>query len=96
MSDVREALNLERIYLEGCIKLEKLNPSIGLLRNLAILNLRNCKNFVSLSNTILGLDSLEYLNVSGCSKLYNNELLDEQRNTRHLKKLCLAEAPILS
>ena len=29
-------------------------------------------------------------------KIYNNELLDEQRNTDHLKKLCLAEAPILS
>ncbi|ESW06525.1 hypothetical protein PHAVU_010G055200 [Phaseolus vulgaris] len=96
MPDVRDALNLEKIELKGCIKLRKINPSIGLLKKLAFLNLGNCKNLVSLPHTILDLNSLEYLNVSGCSKLYNNELLDERRNKDHLKKLCLVEAHILS
>jgi len=96
MPDVREALNLEIIELQGCIKLRKINPSIRLLKKVVVLNLENCKNLESLPNTILGLNSLEYLNVSGCSKLYNNELLDERRNTEHLKKLCLVEAHILS
>jgi len=69
MPDVREALNIEKIKLKGCIKLPKINPSIGLLKKLSLLNLRNCKNLVSLPNTILGLNSLEYMDVSGCSKL---------------------------
>jgi len=77
MPDVREALHLEKMELEGCIQLQKINPSIGLLRKLVVLNLKNCKNLVSLPNTILSLNSLEYLNVCGCSNLYNNELLDE-------------------
>jgi len=96
MPDVREALKLEKIELEGCIKLRKINPSIGLLRKLVSLNLGNCKNLVSLPNTILDLNSLEFLNLSGCSKLYNKELLNERRNTKHLNKLCLVEAPIRS
>jgi len=96
MPDVAEALNLESIHLEGCIQLRKINPSIGILRRLAILNLTDCKNLVSLPNTILGLSSLEYLSVSGCSKLYNNELLYEPRNTEHLKNVSLVEAPIHS
>jgi len=94
MPDVANAPNLERLDLEGCIQLRKINQSIGLLTKLTILNLKNCTSLVSLPNTILGLNSLEYLNVSGCSKLYNNELLDEPNNTEHLKKLCLVEAPI--
>ncbi|KAK7382872.1 hypothetical protein VNO80_02004 [Phaseolus coccineus] len=75
MPDVREALNLEKIELKGCIKLPKINPSIGLLKKLAFLNLGNCKNLVSLPNTILGLNSLEYMNVSGCSKLSQRNLV---------------------
>ncbi|ESW06524.1 hypothetical protein PHAVU_010G055100 [Phaseolus vulgaris] len=65
MPDVRETLNLEKIELEKCIKLRKVHPSIGLLRKLAFLNLRICKNLMSLPNIILSLNSLEYLNVSG-------------------------------
>ncbi|CAJ1978702.1 unnamed protein product [Sphenostylis stenocarpa] len=96
MPDLRDALNLERLALEGCIKLRKINPSLGLLRKLAVLNLTNCINLVSLPKSIFGLTSLQYLSVSGCSKLYNNELIDEPRNEENLKKLCLVEAPIHS
>ncbi|CAJ1978733.1 unnamed protein product [Sphenostylis stenocarpa] len=92
MPDLGDALNLERLDLVGCIQLKKINPSVGLLRKLAVLNLTNCINLVSLPKNLLGLTSLEYLSVSGCSKLYNNQLLDERRNGDHLKKLCLVEA----
>ncbi|WVZ02557.1 hypothetical protein V8G54_023363 [Vigna mungo] len=96
MPDVAEALNLEGIDLEGCIKLRKLSPSIGLLSKLTTLNLKNCENLVSLPNSILCLNSLEYLSVYGCSNLFNNELLDEASNTEHLKKLCSLKGPIQS
>jgi len=94
MMDVAEALNLEGINLHGCIQLRNINPSIGLLRKLVFLFLVDCKSLVSLPNTILGLSSLKYLNVSGCTKLYKNVLLDEARNREHLKKLRLLESPI--
>ncbi|XP_047160117.1 disease resistance-like protein DSC1 [Vigna umbellata] len=85
MPDVAEALNLERINLQGCVKLQKLNPSIGSLRKLVVLNLRHCKKLVILSNIILGLNSLKYLDV----------LLDETRNTEHLIS-CLSPSSPLS
>ncbi|KOM50316.1 hypothetical protein LR48_Vigan08g114300 [Vigna angularis] len=93
MPDVAEALNLKEIVLEGCIRLRKLSPSIGLLSKLTILNLKNCQNLVSLPNSIVGLNSLEYLSVYGCSNLFN-ELLGEPSNTEHLKKLFSVEGPI--
>ncbi|KAG2396988.1 TMV resistance protein [Vigna angularis] len=83
MPDVAEALNLERINLEGCIQLEKLNPWIESLRKLVLLNLRNCIKLVILPNTILGLNSLKYLDVRGCS-IDSKCLLDEARNAEHL------------
>ncbi|XP_022633771.1 disease resistance protein TAO1-like [Vigna radiata var. radiata] len=96
MPDVAEAPNLEGILLEDCIQLRKLSPSIGLLSKLTILNLKGCKNLVGLPNSILGLNSLEYLSVYGCSKLFNNVLLDEASNTEHLKNLCSLKGPIQS
>ncbi|XVE50265.1 hypothetical protein DITRI_Ditri01bG0148200 [Diplodiscus trichospermus] len=36
--------NLESLILEGCIRMVDVHPSIGVLRNLKILNLRNCKS----------------------------------------------------
>ncbi|CAJ1978729.1 unnamed protein product, partial [Sphenostylis stenocarpa] len=90
--DIGDALNLEWLDLEACRQLKKINPSVGLLRKLAVLNLKNCINLVSLPKNLLGLTSLEYLSVSGCSKLYNNQLLYEGWNGEHSKKLCLVEA----
>ncbi|XP_028103509.1 TMV resistance protein N-like [Camellia sinensis] len=50
--------------------LVNLHPSIGILRRLICLNLKDCKNLKSLPSDIQ-LESLEVLNVSGCSKLEN-------------------------
>ncbi|XP_027911043.1 TMV resistance protein N-like isoform X3 [Vigna unguiculata] len=69
--------NLEWIILDRCTKLVCIHPSVGLLRKLALLSLQNCINLVSLPSNILGLNSLEYLNISGCSRVFSNHLLDK-------------------
>ncbi|KAG4967937.1 hypothetical protein JHK87_033588 [Glycine soja] len=81
--DFRGVPNLEWIILEGCTKLAWIHPSVGLLRKLAFLNLKNCKNLVSLPNNILGLSSLEYLNISGCPKIFSNQLLENPINEEY-------------
>ena len=44
----------------------------------------------------MGINSLEYLCRSGCSKLCNILLLDNPKDAEHLKKLFIDEAPIYS
>ncbi|KAL7186731.1 hypothetical protein ACSBR2_028459 [Camellia fascicularis] len=68
--DFTKVPNLEILILDGCTSLVNLHPSIGILRRLICLNLRDCKNLKSLPSDIQ-LESLEVLNVSGCSKLEN-------------------------
>ncbi|KAK7405137.1 hypothetical protein VNO78_06335 [Psophocarpus tetragonolobus] len=74
------AINLRDLYLQGCVKLRFVDPSIGLLTKLSHLNLKNCQNLEGLPKSILGLYSLEYLNLSCCLKL---QLLDEPRDETH-------------
>ncbi|KAL2327968.1 hypothetical protein Fmac_021395 [Flemingia macrophylla] len=90
----KENLNLEKLHLEGCIQLREITPSIGLLQKLTFLDLRNCQNLVTLPNSILHLSSLEYLYLSFCPKLFNNQLLHESRDEEHMEKLCVGEDPI--
>ncbi|KAL7217223.1 hypothetical protein ACSBR1_029020 [Camellia fascicularis] len=59
-----------RLILEGCTGLVNLDPSIEILKSLIFLNLKDCKNLMSLPSGSQ-LESLEVLNVSGCSKLKN-------------------------
>ncbi|XP_061368862.1 disease resistance protein RUN1-like isoform X2 [Gastrolobium bilobum] len=86
--------NLERLTLEGCIKLVQIDPSIGILRKLTDLDLKNCKNLVSIPNNIFYLSSLGTLNLSGCSKLFKNQLLENARHAEHLEKLDLNDSTI--
>jgi len=63
-----ENQNLERLDLERCIKLEKIHPSIGLIRKLRFLNLEDCKSLTMSPH--FGEDlNLEMLNLQGCMKL---------------------------
>ncbi|KAK2380926.1 disease resistance protein RUN1 [Trifolium repens] len=87
MPSFLEIPNLERLNLEGCIKLVQIDPSIGILRRLSGLNLENCINLVSIPNNIFGLSSLKHLNLSGCQKLLNNKLLKRQRQIENLEML---------
>ncbi|KAL2328008.1 hypothetical protein Fmac_021435 [Flemingia macrophylla] len=63
---------LRKLVLEGCIKLRRIHRSIGILRELVYLNLRNCKNLFLNLNIIFGLNSLESVDLSGCSKPLDN------------------------
>ncbi|CAJ1978759.1 unnamed protein product [Sphenostylis stenocarpa] len=88
--------NLERIILDGCTKLAWINPSVGLLKRLAFLSLKNCINLVSLPSNILGLNSLEYLNISGCPKVFSNQMLDKPIREEHSKILGIRETGMQS
>ncbi|KAG7940992.1 hypothetical protein I3843_16G015300 [Carya illinoinensis] len=62
--------NLEKLILQGCTRLEKVDPSVGALERLILLNLRDCKCLCSFPHEI-NLKSLEILILSGCSRLKN-------------------------
>ncbi|KAL4594416.1 hypothetical protein ACB092_12G019100 [Castanea dentata] len=59
---------LEELELKDCINLLALHPSIGVHKNLTLLNLKGCNNLKSLPRT-LEMESLEILVLSECSKV---------------------------
>ncbi|KAM5549892.1 TMV resistance protein N [Rosa sericea] len=75
---------LEFLYLEGCIRLYEVDPTIEVLERLIVLNLNDCKNLVHFASSVGGLKSVKVLNLSGCSKV--NKLPND---TCHLE--CLEE-----
>ncbi|KAJ0085782.1 hypothetical protein Patl1_07255 [Pistacia atlantica] len=82
--DFTGAPNLERLILDGCTSLSFVHPSIGLLKRLILLNLKDCKQLRSLRAKI-EWESLEVLILSGCSKLSN--VREIMSNTKHLAML---------
>nr|XP_033508506.1 TMV resistance protein N-like [Nicotiana tomentosiformis] len=60
--------NLERLVLEECTSLVEINFSVGDLKKLVLLKLKNCINLKTLPKSIQ-LENLEVLILSGCSKL---------------------------
>ncbi|XP_062023091.1 TMV resistance protein N-like [Rosa rugosa] len=60
---------LENLFLQGCIRLYKVDPTIEVLERLTVLNLKDCKNLVHFASSVHGLKYLKVLNLSGCSKL---------------------------
>ncbi|KAH0747267.1 hypothetical protein KY285_008924 [Solanum tuberosum] len=61
--------NLATLNLSNCINLEEVHHSLGRLKKLCTLKLTNCKWLKRLP--VLCIDSLEYLNLEGCSRLEN-------------------------
>ena len=61
--------NLERLILEGCRSLVKVDPSIGNLKKLSLMNLKDCKRLKSLPKRICEFEFLETLILVGCSRL---------------------------
>ncbi|XP_062024435.1 TMV resistance protein N-like [Rosa rugosa] len=60
--------NLERLVLEGCTNLVDIHPSIISLRRLKVLNFKNCQSIQRIPGG-LEMDSLELIDLSGCSKV---------------------------
>ncbi|GMN47030.1 hypothetical protein TIFTF001_016217 [Ficus carica] len=59
---------LETLNLESCKKLAEVDPSIGVLKHLVLLNLKGCGSLKRLPQEIR-LKSLRFLILSGCSNL---------------------------
>ncbi|XP_010439702.1 PREDICTED: probable WRKY transcription factor 19 [Camelina sativa] len=83
-----KATNLEHIDLEGCTSLVKVNSSILHHHKLTFLSLKDCSHLRIMPATV-HLESLEVLNLSGCSDL--EDLHDFSPN---LKELYLAGTAI--
>ena len=78
--------NLVRIDLEGCTNLVEVHPSIGVLRRLIFLNLKDCKCLRSLPNKF-EMESLEILMLSGCSKV--KKIPEFAENMQQFRELSL-------
>lgn len=85
VSNFSSTPNLEKLILEGCTSLRKIDPSIGDLKRLGLLDLKECKSLGSLPDSICNLKSLKTLYLSGCSKL--NGLPKDLGNMTHLTEL---------
>lgn len=83
-----KAKNLEHIDLEGCTSLVKVNSSILHHHKLTFLSLKDCSHLQIMPATV-HLESLEVLNLSGCS-----ELEDLQDFSPNLKEVYLAGTAI--
>ncbi|KAG4980421.1 hypothetical protein JHK85_034379 [Glycine max] len=86
MPNMRGVPHFEKLTFEGCIKIDQIDPSISILIEHTLLNLKNCKNLVLNLNIIFGLNSLQVLELSGCSKILNNQFVKKPRETEHLEK----------
>nr|XP_024926773.2 disease resistance protein Roq1-like [Ziziphus jujuba var. spinosa] len=60
--------NLERLVLEDCRNLIEVHPSIGILKRLHLVNMRDCTSVTNLPSAI-SMECLESYVLSGCSKL---------------------------
>ncbi|TYG47808.1 hypothetical protein ES288_D11G371400v1 [Gossypium darwinii] len=103
--DFTTASNLEVLILEGCTKLVDVHPSIGALKSLKLLNLRDCKSLRTLP-TKIGMESLETLifridgkmerlktlDLSGCYRVEN--LSENLQQAKFLEELDLSETAI--
>ncbi|XP_040365138.1 disease resistance protein RPV1 isoform X3 [Rosa chinensis] len=76
---------LKFLYLEGCIKLYEVDPTIEVLERLTVLNLKDCKSLMHFASSVRGLKNLKVLNLSGCSKL--KKLPNDMGHLESLEKL---------
>ncbi|KAF8407993.1 hypothetical protein HHK36_007133 [Tetracentron sinense] len=84
---------LEKLILERCTGLLEIHKSIGDVRSLLHLNLKDCSNLMAFPDDISGLRRLEILILSGCSKL--NELPKGLSSMKSLRELLLDETSIV-
>ncbi|XP_070661778.1 disease resistance protein RPV1-like isoform X1 [Malus domestica] len=66
--DFSQVPNLEELILEDCYSLSEIHPSIGHLKGLSLVNLRDCRKLISLPRDFYKLKSVETLLLNGCWK----------------------------
>ncbi|KAM5551747.1 hypothetical protein ABKV19_026544 [Rosa sericea] len=89
--DLTGVQNLESLDLEGCENLVRVHQSLGFLKKLIVLNLKDCKSLESLPSRI-EMESLETLILSNCSKV--KKIPEFVGNMERLLVLCLDETAI--
>ncbi|KAM5551659.1 hypothetical protein ABKV19_026486 [Rosa sericea] len=89
--DLAGVQNLETLDLEGCSHLVRIHQSLGFLKKLIVLNLKDCKSLQSLPSRI-EMESLEKLILSNCSKV--KKIPEFIGNMERLLVLCLDETAI--
>ncbi|KAM5551803.1 hypothetical protein ABKV19_026584 [Rosa sericea] len=89
--DLAGVQNLETLDLEGCENLVRIHQSLGFLKKLIVLNLKDCKSLESLPSRI-EMESLETLILSNCSKV--KKIPEFVGNMERLLVLCLDETAI--
>ncbi|XP_060669188.1 disease resistance protein RUN1-like [Ziziphus jujuba] len=75
---------LIQLFLEGTA-IKQLSTSVECLTNLKLLDLRECKNLLSLPDFICSLTSLKGLTIGGCSMI--NKLAENIRSLEKLEEL---------
>ena len=78
--------NLEKLVLERCKNLQELDPSIGGLKKLILLNLRQCEKLIYLPSEF-EMESLVILELSGCINV--KKILEFVGNMKYLQHLSL-------
>jgi Leucine-rich repeat (LRR) protein len=94
--DFTEAPNLEKLIFEDSVRLSEVHPSVGVLKQLTVLNLRQCRSLTSLPCNI-SLDSLEILILSGCWALKKfPEIVGDMKRLKELKldETAIKELPL--
>ncbi|XP_018726850.2 disease resistance protein RPV1-like [Eucalyptus grandis] len=67
--DISRCLNLERLTLEGCFGLKRIESFIGNLQSLIELKIEQCEHFMDLPEEIGNLVKLQHFSLSRCNKL---------------------------
>ncbi|KAM6592986.1 hypothetical protein CsatA_000689 [Cannabis sativa] len=83
---------LEKLILEHCVSLTKIDEYIGNMSTLIHLNLKGCTKLINLPTDVSGLKQLQNLILSGCSKL--KELPEDLSSLKSLKELLVDETAI--
>ena len=78
--------NLETLYLDDCINLAEVHPSLGLHKKLVKVSLADCKNLKKLPRK-LEMNSLEWFDLHGCPSV--RKLPEFGENMIHLQELDL-------
>ncbi|KAF5444593.1 hypothetical protein F2P56_033718 [Juglans regia] len=91
--DLSGCPSLQKLIFEGCPRLDKVPPSIGALKHLILLNLKDCKCLRSLPREI-NLESLNLLILSGCSSFNKFPEIGQNLSELYLDGTAIEELPL--
>ncbi|KAL8137719.1 hypothetical protein V2J09_003720 [Rumex salicifolius] len=96
--DLSRHCAVKKLILEGCVKLNEIDESLGHMTSLVHLNLRRCTSLTELPTNICGLKRLEELILSECralSKLPSDFTSQTSLRELHLDYTAIKQLPSL-